>query len=670
MSKDYLYFIFIVYIYNDEEYLGALHRRVNRHMKDNISILLDYLWHHYEHWVAAGELSSLLHVSTRQIRKYVSSLNENETSPLVISSNKGYRLNSAQQYLAYREKGSQNVETPQTRQNLIIQKLISSQDGIDLFDLADELFVSESTIENDIRSIRKIVSSCNVTIHRDHDLLYLEGSEKDKRRLMSRLISSDTYDNFVLKDEVRLLTYHYHFWDFRKNLADIFSRNNVFANDYTLNNTALHLIVMIDRIRNACELNDQVDFTPFLDSQQYLVAQEIKQYIEKNYQIHMNDAEVYNLTLIISNNTTMIDYSFINGSNISSFIEQKYIDIAHAVIHNVEERYLLDAFDEEFIAKFTIHVKNLFNRVAHNYYAKNPLTAKIKATYPLIYDIAVYIAQQFKENYDVVLNEDEITFISFHIGSYFENNVQSKNKLTILFLYADYYSIHQHTLEKISRHFEDKITIKYAVSMPSYQPNMLHADLIISTVEARFPQPYVLIHPFLTNKDMALLETTISKMLSEKNKQKLKDFLFDLFDPRLFYTDVHLDRTQLIQKLCNDAIALDYAEASFTQDVFAREHMSSTAFEDAAVPHSLGDNAKKSFISVVLCPDGMQWGVHEVHIVTLLGVHDDSRQIFAQIFDQLIEILSEPAFLKDLINCQDYQTFIRKLTAYINEVSE
>ena len=136
------------------------------------------------------------------------------------------------------------------------------------------------------------------------------------------------------------------------------------------------------------------------------------------------------------------------------------------------------------------------------------------------------------------------------------------------------------------------------------------------------------------------------------------------------YTDVHLDRTQLIQKLCNDAIALDYAEASFTQDVFAREHMSSTAFEDAAVPHSLGDNAKKSFISVVLCPDGMQWGVHEVHIVTLLGVHDDSRQIFAQIFDQLIEILSEPAFLKDLINCQDYQTFIRKLTAYMNEVSE
>ena len=44
-------------------------------MKDNISTLLDYLWHHYESWISAAELSQLLHVSTRQIRKYISILN-------------------------------------------------------------------------------------------------------------------------------------------------------------------------------------------------------------------------------------------------------------------------------------------------------------------------------------------------------------------------------------------------------------------------------------------------------------------------------------------------------------------------------------------------------------------------------------------------------------------
>lgn len=331
-------------------------------MKDNISTLLDYLWHHYESWISAAELSQLLHVSTRQIRKYISILNEEHVEePLVISTNKGYKLSSTEQYLRYRESGKHNLETPQTRQNLIIQKLISSKNGIDIFDLAQELYVSESTVDNDIRSIRKMISAYQIGIRKEKDVLFIDGSEKEKRQLMSRLITSDSYDNFVLKDEVRLLTYHYHFWDFRKNLSDIFSRNNLFANDYTLNNTALHLIVMIDRIRSSCILHEQVDLTPFFETPQYTVAREIREYIEEAYAIQINDAELYNLTLIIMNNTTMIDYSFINGSNISSFIEQRYIDIAHTVIHNVEECYLLDPFDEEFIAKFTIHVKNLFN---------------------------------------------------------------------------------------------------------------------------------------------------------------------------------------------------------------------------------------------------------------------------------------------------------------------
>ena len=93
-------------------------------MKDNISTLLDYLWHHYESWISAAELSQLLHVSTRQIRKYISILNEEHVEePLVISTNKGYKLSSTEQYLRYRESGKHNLETPQTRQNLIIQKL-------------------------------------------------------------------------------------------------------------------------------------------------------------------------------------------------------------------------------------------------------------------------------------------------------------------------------------------------------------------------------------------------------------------------------------------------------------------------------------------------------------------------------------------------------------------
>ena len=48
--------------------------------------------------------------------------------------------------------------------------------------------------------------------------------------------------------------------------------------------------------------------------------------------------------------------------------------------------------------------------------------------------------------------------------------------------------------------FEDKVTIKYAMSIHSYQPSLLHADLIISTVETPFPQPSIIIHPLFNLK--------------------------------------------------------------------------------------------------------------------------------------------------------------------------
>ncbi|MEF9892953.1 MAG: PTS sugar transporter subunit IIA [Anaerorhabdus sp.] len=641
-------------------------------MEDKISILPDHLWHNFERDVQSNELSQVLKISTRQVRKYVNQLNSMfENDNLIYSTNKGYRLNS-DLYVIYKETvNKQKIETPKTRQNYIIQRLISEKEGLDIYELAEDIFVSESTINSDIRTLSKALSSFDLEIVKNKNIVTLLGTEKEKRKLMSSLISSDSYDNFILKNEIRLLTFHYHFWDFRKDLLEIFTRKNIFVNDYTLNNTALHLVVMIDRIRNNCMLCDDDDLSSLMHTPQFDVATEIKEYIQSKYQIKMNNSELYNLILIIDNNTTIIDYSLVSEANIHQYIEKKYIDIAHDLIHSVEDCYLLDSFSEDFICKFTIHVKNLFNRIENNYSTKNPLTAKIKATYPLIYDIAVFIAQQFKERYSVILSEDEIAFISFHIGSYFENNVQSKNKISILFLYADYYSIHKKTLDKISQKFNDKINIKYALSINNYNPNFVHADLIISTVELPFNLPSVIINPFLTEKDITKIQNKINKLIAEKNNRELKSTILDLFNEKLFYSNIHLnDKNRIIEKLCRNAIDNNFADDCFIDDVFAREKMSSTAFQNVAVPHSLGNNAKKSFISIALFQEPILWDNKEIQMVILIGVNNDTRKIFSQIFDGLIEVVTNSNCFTELIQSTDYAIFTDKLIKYIDEIEE
>lgn len=613
-------------------------------------------------YIPAKELSGYLDVSTRQIRKYISKINEDSGQELILSCNLGYRLDS-DAYVRFQETApKQRAETPEMRRNYIIQKLICSRDGYDIFDFADELFISAPTLENDLKGIRDTIKPYSLTLRREKNLLQLDGAEKAKRAFMNSLLTSDSYDSFVLKDEVQLLTFHYHFWDFRSNIREIFAQNDIFANDYILNNTALHLIIMIDRIRNGCTIKEEADLSRFVGTVQYQASRQMKAYIEATYQASLDDSELYNLTLLISNATTTMDYSFINTENLNEFIEQKYIDMSRRVIRRVEECYCLDPFDEEFISKFTIHVKNMFVRIENQYYAKNPLTAKIKTTYPLIYDIAVFIAQEFKADYGLCLNEDEIAFIAFHIGSYFENNVLNKNFVVAAFIYADYYSLHKNTLDKIIRVFSDKLRVKYAISLHNFQPAMLHADFVISTVDMPFQGESVLIHPFLTDRDMKNLQEVIDRISLQKRGEVLENLLKKFFSPNLFYRNPKAEnRQEVIRILCDDAVSKSLTDSDFHETVMSREHMSSTAFYDVAIPHTLSKNVRQTFISAALFEKGVPWDGQTVHMVLLIGINDESRKVFSQIFDELIEILSDPSNVKELTGAADFQHFIDAL---------
>ena len=314
------------------------------------SKLLTYLLSERERWVSASLLSERLSVSTRQIRKYITKLNEDAAGMLIISSSMGYRLD-LKRYQEYIKNKIDFEETPATRQNYILQKLICEKGGYDIFDLADELYVSNATIENDLKIVRKIIRDYHLVIKRDKDAIRIIGTEIEKRKLMSLLISSDSYDNFILKDEIPMLTFHYNYKEIYNEIKKIFNDADIFANDYTLNNTVLHLVITIDRVRNHHQLEDSVDMDKIIESNHFNVAKQINEYIENTFDIYLNNAELYNLALVIINNTTMLDYSSISPANISNYIEKKYIDIAHKIIRDVEVCYYLDPFDEDFITK-------------------------------------------------------------------------------------------------------------------------------------------------------------------------------------------------------------------------------------------------------------------------------------------------------------------------------
>ena len=83
--------------------------------------------------------------------------------------------------------------------------------------------------------------------------------------------------------------------------------------------------------------------------------------------------------------------------------------------------------------------------------------------------------------------------------------------------------------------------------------------------------------------------------------------------------------------MAEDVIQLGYASDSLSGDMLARENMSSTAFGNVAVPHSLSKNTKTSFISVAISEQALPCGNSEVNIIAMIGVNEDFRKLFAEL---------------------------------------
>lgn len=111
-------------------------------------------------WLSSASLSKMIGVSERTIRNYINEINE-EQCQLIESSKYGYRIRTDLPD-TIEDKTEEIIDA---RSHLVLSKLLSSKEGISVFDIAEELHVSESTIMNNVLpKIKKLVKNFNIKI--------------------------------------------------------------------------------------------------------------------------------------------------------------------------------------------------------------------------------------------------------------------------------------------------------------------------------------------------------------------------------------------------------------------------------------------------------------------------------------------------------------------------
>lgn len=600
-------------------------------------------------WIDSSTLANYLNVSTRSIRKYVNEINSN--GEFILSSKKGYKVN-LNNNCQTKVDSSENI-SPDNRLNLILKELIVNSNGINIFDLSEELFVSPATIEGDIVKANKFIGSYNLKIKQSKFLLKLIGNESAKRKLMSSIIFKETGSDFLSLFDVQKIYQEYNLTKLKENIIYILKKYNLFINEYAINNILLHLMITIDRIKKNNYI-DSVEVVNYIDNNVDInIAKDISNFLESEYNITLTSAELYYLVFQLTNKTTVLNYNQMDTKSLSNYIDEHFVKLTKKIIKNVYDLYLIDLSDEEFVVKFTLHVKNLISRAKNNQVLRNQIPQKLKDSYPLIYDISVYICNQIQTLENVDIDEDEISYISLHVGSFFDRQKLLEDKVLCALITPNYYDLQFKIVRDLEKRFNESIEIIQIFSDTHNLDFDNKVDMVITTlpINNRCPIPFVYVNPYLNRKDYDNIQSKFTQIKDRKNILTVQNHLEMYFSESLFMKNIYLDSAKdYIKFMGNILYENKYVKPNYIDDVLIREKMSSTAFNNnVAIPHSMKMDALKTGVCLIVNDKPVKWGEEKVQIIAMIPINEKEKKNSITYLKALLKYYLSGIMLKNLL---------------------
>ncbi|HAO6501553.1 TPA: BglG family transcription antiterminator, partial [Listeria monocytogenes] len=543
-----------------------------------------------------------------------------------------------------------------------------STKGVDLFELADILYISEVTLKKDIQQLKNELKEADVKIVISKDRIKLIGKERAKRKYMISLLYEEGGYRESIKSRIQEMIEFVSIDKLQNIVKEVLAQESITTNQYSMMNIVLHYAISIVRIQQGNTLIETQKTLIRKHSKEYEISKKIAKILSEEYQIHFSEAETKQLGLLyvgLQNEQS----ANANHGELDQFVDKKIIDALKIVLANVEETYLIDLQNEQLFIKLAIHVQSLYYRSRYKAYTRNLSLLDIKTSYPVTFDIAVYISSLLQEKLAIDFNEDEISFIALHIGSFLESENRDYIRLEIGLLVDDYHDLRTNMLKKLRARFENEATIEL-IENEDYEENF---DIILTTNRdvALEKAGSIFIHPLLTTKDIKKITSRIQtkKKILENN---IRGQQIDRYIVRSLYSN-QIDPSELTpakirEQMISKMEKQNFVTPEFKEKVEKREQMAPTRFPSGiAIPHSIKNDALQSGVSIMTLQEPIYWNDVKVKIIALVAISKKDATEFNDFFEKFVEIVSEPINTKRLSMVESFEEFIRKLKMMMEE---
>ncbi|WP_270767132.1 BglG family transcription antiterminator [Lacticaseibacillus rhamnosus] len=257
-------------------------------MKDKKLLILEFLLQHGT--VHYDQIAAATGLSERTIGNYLNRL-DGELRPynvkLVRKRNVGIRLDGPADQKAHLLRsvhGQEGFASQSARVHYLMIKLLLTTRPCTLSKLADDLFVSRRTIDNDFKVVKQIFAQNQVTVHTSRRGIQVTASEANRRHMLAKLLRQYWGDSLYIakqKDgevvqQIQLPHYLNHLVNpattkaVMQSLTEFLKQSSLIFSDYALQSLAIHLIIACERPKK--EQPTAIHLTPMLPETKQLLA--------------------------------------------------------------------------------------------------------------------------------------------------------------------------------------------------------------------------------------------------------------------------------------------------------------------------------------------------------------------------------------------------------------
>lgn len=489
----------------------------------------------YSQTISIQDLAEMFKVSSRTIRYDIEQINdylkENHLQPLNLGKqgviNTQADITKARESLS--EEGFYSFKlSREERVCFSAVMMICSDDYITLSEIADQLFVSRSTIIQDLEHIKSFFRERHLYVlsHSNKGLL-LEGREIDKRNLLIDMIQSE---NSIFKAEpifqhlTQCLSKN-----LKIDLEDISMIEKIineaehiygrFLTDQSFVQLRNYFQLSLYRLRKAHYVEYGDDKNSKWDMAKGMIDQ-IQQFIVKE----IPDTEIYYVASVL-NRMKYIKKTTSNKEIVKmQVITRNFIEKISKDIHrNFQGDYI-------FYENLINHLESTFSTLGDRF-AINSVVDEILQRYPEVKQATERNVYVFEEYVGRKLSEEEIAYIVVHICAAIERNKNETVRYSVVLVCNGGIGTSQLLLARLEKFFHlDVIDIIPAHDIENM--NMDDVDAVISTISLEGKGiEYIQVDPLLTDEDCIRVGEKLSKIhpkvseketISEENQDSLK----------------------------------------------------------------------------------------------------------------------------------------------------